>query len=383
MLGWVTLTGVSLLVEWRGLERNAFTMAVLEADSNSNKDLAYRRWVALQGGVYVPISVETPSSPYLSQTPDRDVVTTSGKRLTLINPAYMTRLVHELNEKQFGVRGHITSLQPIRPENKADAWEAKALQSFESGVTETSSIETIDGHPFLRFMRPMVTETSCLKCHAGQGYKKGDIRGGISFSVPFTPFLEKSEILGIQAALIHGLFGGLGFLCIWLFGRFVVRSQDTMMSKAQLLAEAQRIAHIGSWKLFLGNGKESWSGSDELKNIFGYPQDKQFTMDSCIERIHPDDRQATVVVWEAVLNGTSPNAWEHRIVVDGIIKWIRVQVVVKRNDINGKISEVSGTCQDISERKQTEDRLQTSEDRYKKLITSMAQGFALHQIITT
>jgi hypothetical protein len=93
------------------------------------KDLSYRRWNAIQGGLYAPISEYTPPNEYL-EVPERDVVTTSGIALTLINPAYMTRQVHELASKESGVLGHITSLNPIRPENAADTWEKAALESL-------------------------------------------------------------------------------------------------------------------------------------------------------------------------------------------------------------------------------------------------------------
>jgi hypothetical protein len=33
-------------------------------------------------------------------------------------------------------------------------------------------------------MKPLVTQEGCLKCHEHQGYKVGDIRGGVSVYVP-------------------------------------------------------------------------------------------------------------------------------------------------------------------------------------------------------
>lgn len=63
-----------------------------------NKDLVFRRWSAMQGGVYIPPSPNTPPNPYLEDIPKRDVVTTDGQKLTLVNPAYMTRQVqHHLS----------------------------------------------------------------------------------------------------------------------------------------------------------------------------------------------------------------------------------------------------------------------------------------------
>ena len=44
----------------------------------------------------------------------------------------------------------------------------------------------------MRLMRPFRTESSCLQCHAEQGYKEGDIRGGISVAVPMAPIMAEN-----------------------------------------------------------------------------------------------------------------------------------------------------------------------------------------------
>jgi uncharacterized protein DUF3365 len=92
-----------------------------------------RRWNSQHGGVYAPITANNPPNPYL-KVPNRDVSIPNGIQLTLINPAYMTRQLAELEENGSGIRFHITSLTPIRPENKADVWETKALQAFAKGA---------------------------------------------------------------------------------------------------------------------------------------------------------------------------------------------------------------------------------------------------------
>ena len=104
--------------------REILSMARLQARVAHKKDVIYRRWNAEHGGVYVPASEKTIPNPYLD-APNRDISDPSGRALTLINPAYMTRQVHELGEQAYGVHGHITSLNPIRPENAPDPWKPK------------------------------------------------------------------------------------------------------------------------------------------------------------------------------------------------------------------------------------------------------------------
>lgn len=174
---WTAIVGVSLMWNIYNTKQGTFDVARIQAQSSFMKDVIYRSWNALHGGVYVPVSDETPPNPYL-KVPKRDVTTRSGMELTLNNPAYMTRKVHEMEAKAYEVRSHITSLNPIRPANAPDPWETQALEAFKDGAKEASSVEKMNGADYMRLMRPLVTKEGCLKCHAVQGYKVGDIRGG-------------------------------------------------------------------------------------------------------------------------------------------------------------------------------------------------------------
>jgi two-component system cell cycle sensor histidine kinase/response regulator CckA len=208
--------------------------------TNYERDALYRRWGAIHGGVYVPITPETPPSPYLAKFPERDVITASGRRLTLLNPAYMTRQVYELAEKSGLPQGHLTSLKPLRPQNAPDPWEKKALEAFARGQQEVSEVVCIDNQPYMRLMRPFYTEAFCLKCHAEQGYKEGDIRGGISVAVPMNPIeLETWHNWSLIAG--HSALWLLGMVGIVLGVRQLDRSAAATM-KAQEAAAAASTA---------------------------------------------------------------------------------------------------------------------------------------------
>ena len=119
-----------------------------------------------------------------------------------MNPAYMTRQVHGLGASERGVFVQITSLRPLRPENAADPWEAKALRAFERGEKEAVSVALCAGENHLRLMRPLLTEQACLKCRAAQSYKVGDVRGGFSVPVPPAPpaTLSRRHLAVVAAA---------------------------------------------------------------------------------------------------------------------------------------------------------------------------------------
>jgi len=234
-LTWILVISSSLYWNLRNLHESIKRTAVTSARESFNKDVLYRRWNAMKGGVYVPVSKDTPPNPYLKGIAERDVTTTTGKHLTLVNPAYMTRQVHELARETTGVRGHITSLMPIRPANRADSWETKALKEFEEGVSEEYTIETMNGRKYLRFMKPLITEESCLKCHAAQGYKVGDIRGGISVTLPFEPYLQLEMGQKRLSIFLHIVIGLLGLVGLWVALKFIYKEVEARLESEERL----------------------------------------------------------------------------------------------------------------------------------------------------
>ena len=188
--------------------------------------------------MYVSIDERTPPNPYLKHIPLRDIEA-SGISLTLMNPAYMLRQVMEEYEGLYGIRGHITSLSPLRPENTPDAWERSALTRFEQGVEEVVEFTEIEGEEYFRLMRPMVTAKGCLKCHGHQGYKEGDIRGGVSVSVPISTYIA------LEHDVTNSLFGWHGV--IWLLGLgalgFVAKRSRRLVWRRLQAEEALQESH--------------------------------------------------------------------------------------------------------------------------------------------
>ncbi len=184
-------------------------MALAEAQVAFEKDLTYRRWVARLGGIYAEVSSYLHPNEYL-KVPDRDIITVEGKKLTMINPAYMMRMVYSLMNEKAGLKGHITSLNPIRPMNTPSPWESEVLQLYETDPADFYEVTIEKDEPVLHFMRPMITEKSCLKCHAEQGYKVGEVRGGISITVPMKKYYDTLAAFTAQTYS--------SFKAIWLSG---------------------------------------------------------------------------------------------------------------------------------------------------------------------
>lgn len=122
------------------------------------------------------------------------------------------------------------------------------------------------------------------------------------------------------------------------------------------LAEAQRLAQVGSWYLDVQTGRRVWS--DELYRLFGYePQESVPTMEMILERLHPDDADAVRTVALGYASQPEPYETEFRIVLpDGAVRWLAVRtepVLSPATEIVG----VHGTAQDITARKLDEERL--------------------------
>ena len=102
-LVWSLSVGSSLAWNLYQNRQELLEMARTQARVAHEKDVAYRSWNATHSYVYIPVEGENQPNPYL-QGPDRDVVTVSGKTLTQVNPAYMTRQVHDIESEGYWLK---------------------------------------------------------------------------------------------------------------------------------------------------------------------------------------------------------------------------------------------------------------------------------------
>ncbi len=229
--GWLITLSASLFWNLLNEQENQKKLAHQGAQAFFQQIVVSRKWNAKHGGVYAPVTENNKPNPYLEDK-YRDVITLEGIRLTKINPAYMTRQISEIAAAESGVKFHITSLNPIRPQNKADEWETRALKAFEQGKKDFGQFITDDSGQVFRYMAPLITKKNCLRCHAKQGYKEGDIRGGISVMLPF----QRS---GINWPLwfIHVFAALAGTTGIALFGFYNEKKRkELIIAKEEALA---------------------------------------------------------------------------------------------------------------------------------------------------
>jgi PAS domain S-box-containing protein len=333
------------------------TLAHTEARSALKRDMLFRRWASSHGGVYVPVSGKSPPNPYLSHVPERDLTTPSGRQLTLVNPAYMTRQVYELARKEDGFgQAHITSQNPLRPENAPDEWEARALKEFEMGTPEVKEFQIVDGKPHMRLMQPIVTEAGCLKCHAGQGYQVGEIRGGISVSIPMQAALDSSHKLIAGVGVAHGVIWILGLGMIGVGSRNLVNSTRVLRESEE---RYRTVADFTSdWEYWVSPQDTIIYMSPSCQDICGYRPDEFIADPQLLKRIiHPDDR---FIYDDHLHHFTAEGAQkliDFRIIAkDGHIHWIS-HVCRTIYDPLGRSLGLRASNRDITERKNAEEKL--------------------------
>lgn len=129
--------------------------------------------------------------------------------------------------------------------------------------------------------------------------------------------------------------------------------ENSLKEKQTDLNRAQSIALIGSWRMDVQ--KKVLICSAEAHRIFDIPESTAMTYETILKMTHPDDLSYVGKKWKDALNGESYDI-EHRIIVDGNIKWVREKAELEFDD-NDMLLGGFGTIQDVTERKKREEEL--------------------------
>ncbi len=119
------------------------------------------------------------------------------------------------------------------------------------------------------------------------------------------------------------------------------------------LDRAQEVGNIGSWRLDVRSNVLTWS--DENHRIFGIPKGTPQTYESFLATVHPLDRHFVDTQWQAALRG-DPYDIEHRLLVEGQVKWVREKAYLEF-ETDGSLIGGFGITQDITKRKVAEEGL--------------------------
>jgi diguanylate cyclase (GGDEF)-like protein len=182
-------------------------------------------------------------NPYLTSLPGMKVTIRDqdGDLYTLRNPGLVTREISQLANESGLYTVRIISLKPINvATNTPDDFEHAALLRLEQGEKHVADRQETPRGPVYRFVAPLYYEDSCNSCHSHQGYYRGDIRGGISISIPMTGVsneIDLNRLYTIAAAVL---------VFALLFGLLTVLSRRFIKVLGSTQEELVRLASIDS-----------------------------------------------------------------------------------------------------------------------------------------
>jgi PAS domain S-box-containing protein len=172
------------------------------------------------------------------------------------------------------------------------------------------------------------------------------IKGAIDGTTPLGGS-SATEVVQIAEGLLAAVILSLLILGAALSER---RAAEGELQRGRAsLAEAQDLAHIGSWEWSVAENRVSWS--DELFRIYGLEPGPNVTYGSYLEHIHPDDRDLVGETVRQALDDGEPFSFDHRVVrPDGTVRWVhgRGRVIL---DARGEPERMVGTSQDITDSK--------------------------------
>ena len=127
---------------------------------------------------------------------------------------------------------------------------------------------------------------------------------------------------------------------------------------------ARRIARLGGWRVDLVNEKLVWC--ETVATIHGLPADVQPSVEEAIDYYAPEHRELILQAFENCAEKGIPYDEELQIInqSSGERVWVRTTGEAVR-DQSGNIIAVQGAFQDISERREVEERVLASEERFR------------------
>jgi PAS domain S-box-containing protein len=151
------------------------------------------------------------------------------------------------------------------------------------------------------------------------------------------------------------------------------QAEEALARREQQLADAQRLAQVGSWEFDFATNRLSWS--EEEHRIFGLRRElgppSREAVQACV---HPDDRERSLAVWETAVRNGEPYVWDYRIVrPDGEIRVIHGRGALVR-DAAGQPERMVGTSQDVTELRQAVEAARSTQQMLEHLLDRFPNG---------
>src|SRR5258708_8097126 len=147
------------------------------------------------------------------------------------------------------------------------------------------------------------------------------------------------------------------------------RAEEKLKQSESQLAEAQRLAHVGSWDYDLRTNSVTWS--DELYRIFGAQPGQIEVAGDAMPFIHPDDRDLVFRTVKSAIKNREPYSFYYRVLrPHGDERIVHSHGFIV-SDENGDPIRVVGATQDVTELRRAEEELKAKSEQLRALSASL------------
>ena len=395
LLFWAILIWSFYATATNGIETHKDNL-VHQADLHYQDIINTRAWNASLGGLFAYQSHYKPN-PYLE---DNTIKDSNGKTMIKINPAWMTRMLSEHSKNQ-DYKFFLKSNDPLNPKNQATGFYAQSLKNI-SQTLSTENIKryrVIDETRKLQYLRGMYLKKACLSCHNKENDKLGVLIGGVAIEIHAISYFNRVDEIWHELYSISFIITLLFIFLIVIVYKLLNRTkqveilndtlEDRIKEKTFELHNALEGARLGYWSWNIQT--DELSVDDRWLMMIGLIQENILNKsEDWSSRIHCDDVSNVHNMVENAILDNKPFVLEFRMKhTDGGYVWIQGSGSIISYDKNNKALELAGTHQDITKRKELEQKevqnsiyLSNLFDKNPNIIV-VTDGHRLHRVNQT
>jgi signal transduction histidine kinase len=286
-----------------------------------------RHWNAQYDGVYLKTETLEPN-PYLKPN---FIKSDKNETLVWVNPAFMTRQISDIASQRDGFNLKITSNKLINKHNAPDEYEKNILTYFENNpnVPYYWNIKNND----FKFMGALKVEQDCLLCHKHQGYKVGDVRGGISVSFDIKEQLLQLESIydEYQLTILFLFIAAIGVIITLIIHEYHIITNEKKISNLNASLET-KVLELDDFNKTLHNKVQYEVKKQREKEKLLIQQSKLAALGEMIGNIAHQWRQPISAVSTIMMN----------------IKWTAISAGVDKKFLDERMEEANGQLEYMS-----------------------------------